>query len=504
MITSHARVAGHLPAGVDRIDVLAEESLPRAWVSRWRDDPAHVVAVTPDGATIAAAQLEERSARVAGRFERAGLQPGDRILISAGASIELLVAYVAAHRFGLITVPMNTGYSAGEIRHVVRNTAPRAAVVDDAERGRLVGAASAGPMLVTGCDVDIPGGPPSGLDQSTRDTPALIGHTSGTTGAPKGAVLTSGNLLASAEAVRIAWRWNPDDRLVLALPLFHMHGLGIGVNGTLVSGATALLLPRFRPAAVAGAIDGDRATLFFGVPTMYHRLAADERLTSLRRLRLCVSGSAPLAPELHKRVHAASGQRVLERYGMTETVITVSNPYEGARKPGTVGLPLPNAELRLAKSATGAGEIQLRGPSVFLGYYGDSQATADVFTSDGWFRTGDLGEFDEDGYLRIVGRSKELIISGGYNVYPREVEELLLSHPSVQEAAIVGHPSDEWGEAVVAYVVCDGPPDEQALLDFAAQRLAAYKRPREIRFVDALPRNALGKVRRDQLTRDRP
>jgi malonyl-CoA/methylmalonyl-CoA synthetase len=193
---------------------------------------------------------------------------------------------------------------------------------------------------------------------------------------------------------------------------------------------------------------------------------------------------------------------VLERYGLTETVITVSNPYEGVRKPGTVGLPLPNVELRLAESPTGTGEIQLRGPSVFLGYHGNSQATAEVFTPDGWFRTGDLGECDEDGYLRIVGRSKELIISGGYNVYPREVEELLLSHPSVQEVAIIGHPSEEWGETVVAYVVCDGPPDRQALLNFAAQRLAAYKRPREIRFVDALPRNALGKVQRDQLTRD--
>jgi malonyl-CoA/methylmalonyl-CoA synthetase len=504
MITSHARAAGHLPGGVDRIDVLAEESLPRAWVRRWQDDPAQIVAAAPDGTTISAAELEERSARVAGRFERAGLQPGDRIVISAGASIELLVAYVAAHRLGLVTVPMNTGYGAGEIRHIVRNTAPRAAVVDDAERGRLVGLASTEPMIVTGCGVDIPDGPPSRLDQSTRGTPALIAHTSGTTGAPKGAVLTSGNLLASAEAVRAAWRWSPDDRLVLALPLFHLHGLGIGVNGTLVSGATALLLPKFRPDAVAEAIDRDRATLFFGVPTMYHRLAADGRLAVLRRLRLCVSGSAPLAPELYQRVCETTGQRVLERYGMTETVITVSNPYEGARKPGTVGLPLPNVELRLAESATGAGEIQLRGPSVFLGYYGNSQATAEVFTSGGWFRTGDLGEFDEDGYLRIVGRSKELIISGGYNVYPREVEELLLSHPSVQEAAIVGHPSDEWGEAVVAYVVCDGPPDGQALLDFAARRLAAYKRPREIRFVDALPRNALGKVQRDQLTRDGP
>jgi len=503
MITSHVSAAGHLPAGVGRIDVLAEESLPRAWVRRWQDDPAQVMAVTPDGATISAAELEERSARVAGRFERVGLQPGDRIVISAGASIELLVAYVAAHRFGLVTVPMNTGYSAGEIRQIVRNTMPRAAVVDDAERGRLVALASAEPMIVTGCGVDIPDGQPTGLDQSTRDTPALIGHTSGTTGAPKGAVLTSGNLLASAEGVRIAWRWSPDDRLVLALPLFHLHGLGVGVNGTLVSGATALLLPKFRTDAVAEAIDRDRATLFFGVPTMYHRLAADERVATLRRLRLCVSGSAPLAPGLYEHVREASGQRVLERYGMTETVITVSNPYEGARKPGTVGLPLPSVELRLAESATGAGEIQLHGPSVFLGYYGNSQATAEVITSDGWFRTGDLGEFDEEGYLRIVGRSKELIISGGYNVYPREVEELLLSHPSVREAAIVGHPSDEWGEAVVAYVVCDGAADEQALLDFAAQRLAAYKRPREIRFVDALPRNALGKIQRDQLSGDR-
>jgi malonyl-CoA/methylmalonyl-CoA synthetase len=502
MITYHAQAAVHLPEGVSQVDVLAEESLPRAWISRWQDDPAQAVAVMPNGTAISAAELEERSAAVAGRFERAGLQPGDRIVISAGASIELLVAYVAAHRLGLVTVPMNTGYSAGEIRHIVRNTAPRAAVVDDAERGRLIGAASTGPMIVTGINVNIPDGPPSRLDQSTRDTPALICHTSGTTGAPKGAVLTSGNLLASAEAVRIAWRWNPDDCLVLALPLFHMHGLGIGVNGTLVSGATALLLPKFRTRAVAEAIDRDRATLFFGVPTMYHRLAADDRLVALRRLRLCVSGSAPLAPGLFEQIYQASGQLVLERYGLTETVITVSNPYEGVRKPGMVGLPLPNVELRLAESPTGAGEIQLRGPSVFPGYHGNSQATAEVFTPDGWFRTGDLGEFDQDGYLRIVGRSKELIISGGYNVYPREVEELLLSHPSVQEVAIVGHPSEEWGEAVVAYIVCDGPPDRQALMNFAAQRLAAYKRPREIRFVDALPRNALGKVQRDQLTRD--
>ncbi|HKP99373.1 MAG TPA: AMP-binding protein, partial [Actinomycetes bacterium] len=330
--------------------------------------------------------------------------------------------------------------------------------------------------------------------------PALLCYTSGTTGAPKGAVLVHGNLLASAEALRLAWRWEPDDRLVLALPLFHIHGLGVGLHGTLLAGASAVLLPRFEAGAVLDAARDHKATLFFGVPTMYTRLAASPRAAELGRLRLCVSGSAPLPPTVFERLADGAGQRVLERYGMTETVMNVSNPYDGERRPGTVGLPLPGVELRLAGGDQG--EVLLRGPNVFSGYWGNPAATADAFDPDGWFRTGDLGSFDERGYLRIEGRSKELIITGGFNVYPREVEELLLEHAGVAEAAVVGTPSEEWGEQVTAFVVPvdpAAPPGREELLAFAAERLAGFKRPRVVHYVEALPRNALGKVLKHEL-----
>jgi malonyl-CoA/methylmalonyl-CoA synthetase len=241
------------------------------------------------------------------------------------------------------------------------------------------------------------------------------------------------------------------------------------------------------------------ASLFFGVPTMYSRLSASPRADELGRLRLCVSGSAPLSPTVFERVAAASGQRVLERYGMTETLMNASNPYEGERRPGTVGLPLPGVEVRLASHPRG--EILVKGPNVFSGYWRAESATSAVFDEEGWFQTGDVGEWDEAGYLRIVGRSRELIITGGFNVYPREVEEVLLSHPSVSETAVVGTPSEEWGEIVTAYVVANHPrPDTADLLELAAERLAPFKRPRVVRYVDALPRNAMGKVRRDRLT----
>jgi malonyl-CoA/methylmalonyl-CoA synthetase len=325
----------------------------------------------------------------------------------------------------------------------------------------------------------------------------MLCYTSGTTGAPKGAMLSHGNTLASCEALRLAWRWSTSDRLVLALPLFHVHGLGVGLHGTLLCGASAVLLPRFEPDLVLDAVRDHRATLFFGVPTMYTRLASSPRVAELAQLRLCVSGSAPLPASLHDELAAAAGVHVLERYGMTETIMNVSNPYDGERRAGTVGFPLPGVEVRLDEPS---GEIQLRGPNVFPGYWNRPEATQEAFTDDGWFRSGDVGAYDADGYLRIVGRAKELIISGGYNVYPREVEDLLLEHPGVREVAVVGEPSDEWGERVVAVVVPgNDPPDGDALLAFAAEHLAAYKRPRAVRFVDALPRNALGKVVRAEL-----
>ena len=239
------------------------------------------------------------------------------------------------------------------------------------------------------------------------------------------------------------------------------------------------------------------ATMFFGVPTMYARLAEAPGGERLGSLRLCVSGSAPLSAELHGRIRERTGQVVLERYGMTETVMLASNPYEGERRPGTVGLPLPGVRVRLD---AGTSEILVKGPNVFGGYLDLPEATAAAFTDDGFFRTGDVGERDDDGYLRIVGRAKELIISGGYNVYPREVEDVLRSHPAVRDVAVVGTPSEEWGEVVTAFVVRAGErPSEEALLEFAARGLAAFKRPRLIHFVDSLPRNALGKVLRGEL-----
>jgi len=328
------------------------------------------------------------------------------------------------------------------------------------------------------------------------EDPAVLAYTSGTTGSPKGALLSHGNLLASVEALGLAWRWTRDDRLVLPLPLFHMHGLGVGLHGTLTAGAGVVLRPSFDPADTLDAVTAHDATLFFGVPTMWSRLVATGRIGELATLRLGVSGSAPLDPELHAGIAQGAGQHLIERYGMTETVMLTSNPYDGDRRPGTVGLPLPGVDVRLAEDSD---EIEVRGPNVFDGYWQQPAATAASFT-DGWFATGDVGAFDADGYLRIVGRRKELIISGGFNVYPREVEDVLRRHPAVTDAAVVGLPHAEWGEQVVAAVEgTAAAADLDALRDLTRAELAPYKRPKRIVVVDALPRNALGKVIRAEV-----
>jgi malonyl-CoA/methylmalonyl-CoA synthetase len=493
--------AVHLPAGMDpgAVDLLAEESLPSAWRRRAEEAPDRPALWAAGPGWLTREELARDSRRVAGRFHRAGLAPGDRVLCSAATSMELVVAYLAALRLGLVVVPANTAYLEREIAHVVGDAEPRAAIVDDPARGEWARKAAGGDLLVVGPEANLPDGEPPALDLAGRDDPALLCYTSGTTGAPKGAVLRHGNLLASAQALRLAWRWTEGDRVVLALPLFHIHGLGVGLHGTLLAGASAVLLPRFDVDPVLDAVRDHRATLFFGVPTMYARLAGSPRAGELAALRLLVSGSAALPPTVFERLAERAGQRVLERYGMTETIMNVSNPHDGERRPGTVGLPLPGVELRLAD---GDGEVLLRGPNVFAGYWRNIRATAEAFDADGWFRTGDLGSIDELGYLRIEGRSKELIITGGYNVHPREVEELLLEHPAVAEVAVVGTPSEEWGEVVTAFVVPADhadPPDPRELLAFAGGRLAAFKRPRLVRYLEALPRNALGKVLKHEL-----
>ena len=506
--------ARHLPAGTDpaSVDLLAEGSLPAAWSRRWAAAPgadAIVTGTATDTFTLRARDLDHRTRVVAARFAAVGLRAGDRVLMSADTSVDLVVAHVAALRLGLVVVPVNGAYREREVAHIARDSEPRAAVVDDAARGEWVRAATRDDVVVTSPAVELPDGDPDAipLDASTPGDLALLVYTSGTTGTPKGAMLTHGNVLASSEAVRIAWRWTSADRLVLALPLFHVHGLGVGLHGALLCGGAAVLVPHFSPDAVLDAAAAHRATMFFGVPTMYARLADSTRVGELAALRLCVSGSAPLAPELHERITAASGVHVLERYGMTETVMNVSNPYDGERRAGTVGFPLPGVEVRLAADDTpgddaDSGEILLRGPNVFPGYWRRDDATRAAFDDDGWFRSGDVGAFDPDGYLRIVGRAKELIISGGYNVYPREVEDVLLEHPAVAEVAVVGEPSTEWGETVVAVVVPTDPEvgvDADELLAFAAARLARFKCPRRVRTVAHLPRNALGKLLRHEL-----
>jgi malonyl-CoA/methylmalonyl-CoA synthetase len=475
--------------------VSAGGTQPGAWTVAWAAAPERAVVRTPDGWSMTATGLAERTAAAAGRYAAAGLAPGDRVLMSAAPSVDLIVAYVAAIRAGLTVVPANTTYTGRELAHLVSDSGPRLAVVD--EPGRLDGLG----VPVTGPDLGgLPARGAATLDRAAPEDTALIVYTSGTTGPPKGALLTHANLLATAHAVRLAWRWQPDDTLALCLPLFHVHGLGVGLHGTLVTGASLVLLPKFEPGAVAAAIDGHGATMFFGVPTMYHRLAASPHLGSLGGLRLAVSGSAPLPAELHAALAAGSGQKILERYGMTETGMLVSNPYEGERRPGTVGFPLPGVSVRLTPRAGGTAEIEVRGPNVSAGYLNRPAGSSLV---DGWFRTGDLGTLDPDGYLRISGRATELIISGGYNVYPREVEEVLREHPGVADAAVVGAPSTEWGEAVVAFVVPAGAGDAAALQDalaqWCAERLAPYKRPRAWRWIEAVPRNALGKVLRHEL-----
>ena len=524
----------HLPAGRDwnPDELTARGSLPAAWEAVWARDPDRPIlydaGAGDEARWVTAAEFEERTRLAAERLMGLGLQPGDRVLWSMSSSLDAVVAHVGALRTGvLVVVPANPGYVERELAHIVGDVRPAAAVVDDVRRARWVRDASRSAIPVldpTLAPIAGAGNPaparwraPS-LGAASDAAPALVAYTSGTTGAPKGAVLTHANVLANSESVALAWRWTPEDRLVHALPVFHGHGLCVALYTTLLAGASAVLLPAFDVTAVLDACEEHRASLFFGVPTMFHRLAASGRASELSHLRLAVSGSAPLPAALHRAMVERAGTVVLERYGMTETLMTLSNPYDGERRAGTVGFPFPGVDAwigaespRPDRSETddevddeadvlAEAEILVRGPTVFDGYWERPAATAERLAAEGWLRTGDIGSVDTDGYVTVRGRLTDMVISGGYNVYPAEVEDVLLAHPGVAEVAVTGTPSDEWGEVVTAWVVADGPePDARALMAFAAERLAPYKRPRLVRFVESLPRNAMGKVTRSQL-----
>ena len=486
----------HFPKGSEHseVELLAGETLPSVWVSQWREQPQRAVIHDPESGWVHGQELLDRSEVVAQRLGHTGVGPGDRVLLSASSSVELVVAHVAILRLGAVVVPTNGAYRAEEVGHVVSDARPKVAIIEHPEWSEWIHSADPS-VVVTSPSVELEAGTSVSLDRTETNSPALIGYTSGTTGRPKGAVLSHGNLLASVRGLEIAWRWTPDDILILALPLFHMHGLGVGLHGSLAVGAKVVLLSEFNVDEVVDSITKFDATMFFGVPTMYSRLLESPEATELEQLRLCVSGSAPLPAELHQSIRRVTGQHVLERYGMTETAMLVSNPYEGERRPGSVGFPLPGVEVRLEGDPA---EIQVKGPNVFSGYWERPEENTEAFV-DGWFRTGDLGAIDPEGYLSIVGRAKELIISGGFNVYPREVEEVISEYEPIQECAVVGVPDEEWGEVVVAFVVAEREIEDEEIKIFVGERLAHYKRPRRTYTLERLPRNALGKVQKHRL-----
>jgi malonyl-CoA/methylmalonyl-CoA synthetase len=458
-----------------------------------------------DGVAASHGELDDRAARIAGFLRERGVATGDRVLLCAPTSMELVVAYLGILRIGATAMPCDAALTAAELAHLLDDGEPVAAFVAPGAHERLeqavadaapvgtvvtIGGEAAGRLSIADALAAAPAAP------EPRPGPAMLAYTSGTTGAPKGVPLSHANVLASTRGVVRAWRWSADDVLVHALPLSHQHGLS-GVHLSLLTGSRAVIWSRFDPAVLCSAIRDHDATVLFAVPAMYERLDRWEGIgaAELGSLRLAVCGSAPLPAALAERVQGWLGQFPLERYGSTEAGLDVSNAYDGPRRPGRVGWPLPGIELRLDD-----GEVLVRGPQVFDGYWRRPDATEEALTADGWFRTGDLGRIDaEDGSLEITGRSKELIISGGLNVYPREVETALENHPAVERVAVAGVPSDRWGEEVVAFVVPAGEIDADALIAHCRERLSAYKCPKRVVALDELPVNRMGKVQRDAL-----
>jgi acyl-CoA synthetase (AMP-forming)/AMP-acid ligase II len=461
------------------------------------------VAVTVDGEPLTHADLDQQSARVAGWLARR-IRAGDRVLLAAAASTGFVRCYLGALKAGAVVVVANPGYTVAEFDHLVADSQAAAAFADP-EPGRRLHGLGLG-AVVDVADQGILCAEASEVAIGPRDV-ALLAYTSGTTGRPKGVPLTHGQLTASIRSAMAAWRWSADDVLAHALPLYHQHGLS-GLHAALIAGGTVHIRSRFSPADLVRTILATKATVLFGVPTIYQALlSGDVDAAPLRRLRLAVCGSAPLNPALADLLADALGRVPLIRYGTTETGLDVSHAVDD-RRGDTVGVPLPGVLARIVDNDGDAepgadGEIQLRGPQVFSGYWHDPAATRAAFTEDGWFRTGDIGAVDPaTGHLRIKGRTKEMIITGGLNVYPREVEIVLEEHPSVAEAAVAGVPHERWGEQVTAWVVLRYGHgfDEAALIAHARERLAAYKCPKQVFQREALPRNHVGKIVRSALS----
>lgn len=480
-----------------------------------RARPEHPVIASDDAVLDGHALLREIEAWAA-RLRAAGTRRGDRVAVLAEAHEGAAALMLGCYRAGLVCVPINPRYRGSELAHVVTDCDAALLVCDQSlADDRLDALPAALPRVGLEAGSALPCLPAAELpvadDPVADDETALLVYTSGTTGRSKGVRLTLAAVVANILALTTLWRWSSADVLSLSLPLFHVHGLCIGLHGALLHGMTIRLHPRFDPAAVVSDVEHG-ATVFMGVPTMYDRLlehldAHPEAAATLARARLFTAGSAALRPEILRRWESLTGHRILERYGMTETLITLSNPYDGERRPGSVGLPVPGCEARVVDDTSRdvapgeLGELWVRGPGLMQGYWGRPRDTAEAFT-DGWFRTGDVVVADPDGYLRIVGRrSTDIIKSGGFKIAAPEIEEVLLAHPGVREAAVVGVPDHRWGERIAAAIVpaTDPPPDPDALVAWVGRHLADYKKPRQLALVPELPRNALGKVQKPAL-----
>ncbi len=470
-----------------------------------------------DGSTISYGAFLAMAARMAHVLTGLGLQPGDRVAAQIEKSPQALALYAACVQAGLVFLPLNTAYTVPELTYFIENSEARLIVCDPDARAHLdpVAARLSAKLETLGADGDgslmkRAEGQPDHFATVPRGPDDLVAflYTSGTTGRSKGAMLTQSNLLSNAQTLQTEWRFSSADTLLHALPIFHTHGLFVATNVMLLAGGSMIFLPRFDLDQMIANLP--RATSMMGVPTFYTRLLADARFDKAlaAHMRLFISGSAPLLEETHQQFEERTGHRILERYGMTETNMNTSNPYDGERRAGTVGFPLPGVDLKITDPATGqkvpdgeVGQIEVRGPNVFQGYWRMPEKTAEELRSDGFFITGDLGRIDADGYVQIVGRNKDLIISGGYNIYPKEVEQVLDAHPDVLESAVIGVPHPDFGETVVGVVVprpgCD--VDEAGVLECVSDALARFKHPRKIVILPELPRNTMGKVQKNVL-----
>jgi malonyl-CoA/methylmalonyl-CoA synthetase len=493
---------------------------PAEWIESVVGDRSHrSFLTTPSGRELSYASLRSESGRFAAALLRRGVVAGDRVAVQVDKSVDAVLLYLACLRTGAVFVPINTANTPNEVEYFLRDSQPRVAVIRPADCALLephaahagvdhletLGAEGEGSLAALAGESDgnaeLPGRPGA-------NALAAIVYTSGTTGRSKGAMLSRANLASNAAALVEAWRFTSGDVLLHTLPLFHVHGLFAAINTVLASGSSMVLLSKFDAASALKHLP--RVTVYMGVPTHYTRLLLQSGLNRevTAGMRLFVSGSAPLPAETHRQFLQRTGHAILERYGMTETLMNTSNPYDGMRKPGSVGMPLPGVAVRVV-AATGAvesnadtiGTLEVAGPNVFRGYWRDPAKTRGEFTADGWFKTGDLGRIDRDGYVHIVGRAKDLVISGGYNVYPKEVEMELDALVGVMESAVFGVPHPDLGEGVTAVVVPQGSGglSEADIISSLLTRLARYKVPKRVLLIDELPRNTMGKVQKNVL-----